>query len=73
MCLNSCLTSTVCDSRAAAGKFTGANGEVYEGGWKDNKKEGKGEESERQESTKGAEERRGWPNPEAGQTQRKRQ
>ena len=36
----------VCDSRAAAGKFTWANGNVYEGDWKDDKQNGQGEERE---------------------------
>ena len=34
----------VCDSRAAAGKLTWADGRVYEGEWRDNKRNGKGEE-----------------------------
>ena len=36
--------SMVCDSRAAAGKLTWANGDAYEGEWKDDKRNGKGEE-----------------------------
>ena len=35
--------SVVCDSRTAAGKFTAANGDVYEGECKDDKRNGKGE------------------------------
>ena len=34
----------VCDSRAAAGKYTFADGTVYEGEYKDDKYNGKGEE-----------------------------
>ena len=33
----------VCDLRAAAGKLTWANGDVYEGEFKDDKRNGKGE------------------------------
>ena len=32
------------DLRAAAGKFTWPSGEVYEGEWKDGKRDGKGEQ-----------------------------
>ena len=36
----------VCDSRDAAGKYTWADGRVYEGEWKDGKRNGKGEEKQ---------------------------
>ena len=34
----------VCDSRAAAGEYTWPDGKVYEGEYKDDTKNGKGEE-----------------------------
>ena len=34
----------VCDSHAAAGKLTRTSGDVYEGEWRDDKQNGKGEE-----------------------------
>ena len=37
--------SIVCHSRAAAGKHTSVDGSVYEGEFKDDKYNGKGEES----------------------------
>ena len=36
----------VCDSHDAAGKYTWADGRVYEGEWKDGKRNGKGEEKQ---------------------------
>ena len=46
--------SVAYDSRAAAGKATTADGYVYEGEWRDDKQNGKGEEGER-ESTRAVE------------------
>ena len=48
--------SMVCGSRAAAGRHTWLDGKVYEGEWKDGKRNGKGEE--REGGTEGAVRRR---------------
>ena len=40
----------VCDSCAAAGKLTWTSGDVYEGEWRDDKRNGQGEERERGET-----------------------
>ena len=43
-CVTHVLLGMVCDSRAAAGNKTCMSGEVYDGEWKDDKRNGKGEE-----------------------------